>query len=132
MTLISSTTGSVSPANFEGVIDGLFAGAAMGIGDAAFIDTDGLVYPTVGTAFAVTGTYARGKFDGLVMTSKAVGEPVTLFGMGSRIGAYGSGLTPGKMLYVSTTSGALSDAPSQVNEVPVAKVISATDILVLR
>ncbi len=61
----------------------------------------------------------------------SLGEPVTVFGKGLRM-KYGSGLTPGDILFIAATAGRLDDAASVGDAVGVARVLTDTDIQVIR
>ena len=113
-------------------ISQLFAGEALKKADACFIASDGLVYMSNYTAHQYSSITASGvsNFDGFTNKAVAVGEPVTLFGNGAQFG-YGSSLTPGILCYVTTSDGLIADAKGGI-DLPVAKVISATDIRVIR
>lgn len=80
-------------------IPGLVAGEAIGAGDACAIAADGTVMLAATTE----------RVHGIAAYDAAVGEAVTLY-RNVRF-AYGSGLTPGAAVYLSTaTAGALDDA----------------------
>lgn len=59
------------------------------------------------------------------------GQPITLYGAGSRI-SYGTGLLRSRFYYISATPGELADAKVASSDTPVAVVVSTTDIVVLR
>lgn len=59
------------------------------------------------------------------------GQPVTLFGKGTRF-KYGSGLTPGDVLFLAATAGRLDTAATTGDAFGVAQVITATDIRITR
>jgi hypothetical protein len=116
----------VSTGAFAVQISGLVAGEDIAIGDACYIADDGLVYlsdgSVMGPANAVFGFAPRAVDSG---------EPITLFGFGSRF-AYGASLTPGQMLYLSeTTPGGLADREVALAPVVVAVILSETDILAI-
>lgn len=102
-------------------IPALIAGEALSAVSPCHIQADGLAY------LSVEGD----PLDGFTPKAYTMGEPVTLFGKGTRFG-YGSGLTPGALLYLSATPGRLSDAAVAVEAEPVAKAISASDIRIIR
>lgn len=114
--------------------NGLQAGVALTAGDACYIDSNGRVQKSVSTVNSPsTGTFMRSAFDGIVGQSYASGSiGVTLYGPGAKFGYAASGLTIGQHLWVSNTAGKIADAKVATNDEPIAKVISATDIIVIR
>ena len=116
-------------------ISGLFAGEALDAVAPCYIDSDGSVKMSVSSASAVvlaSGSTWEVKFVGFTADNVVSGEPVTLFGKGSRFG-YGTGMTPGTTLFSGSVAGTLSDSVVLTNDVnPLATVISATDVLVIR
>lgn len=105
----------------------IYAGEALDAVAACYIKAvDGKVYMSNGTA----GNEAA-KFDGFTPRACALGQPVTLYGVGARF-RYGSGLTIGADLYVSATAGRLDDAASTGGITAIARVVTATDIRVTR
>jgi hypothetical protein len=110
-------------------ISGLVAGEDLLAAAPCYIKSDGKVYMTV-TTVATIATVAD--CDGFTADAVSSGQPVTLFGKGARFN-YGSSLTPGALLYASATKGRLADAVVLTNDVsPLARVISTTDIVVIR
>ncbi len=106
---------------------GLIAGEDLDIASPCYIKSaDGLVYMSNGTA-------ANEAAECVGFTARAVkaGQPVTLFGPGSRFG-YGASLSPGDLLYVGATAGRLDTAATTGDTVGVARVLTATDIIMLR
>jgi len=103
-------------------VSGLLAGEALTAGDACYIRaSDGRIMKSVGTAAG-----AAAKVRGFAAETAAVGEAVTLFhDVDFR---YGTGLTPGADLYVSTTAGDLGDAASVGGTGAVGYVVDATRI----
>lgn len=83
-----------------------------------------MVYMSNGTA-----ANAAAKVDGFTPVAYALGEPVTLYGPGTRFG-YGSGLTVPTALYLGATAGRLDNAATTGGTVAIAKVITPTDIVV--
>lgn len=120
-------------------ISELLAGEALSAGDSVYIKSDGKVWKAVSTVkdtlTVETGTtdfaIDVAKFDGLVNSDYAAGEPVTIFGLGCIFG-YGSGLTPGAFYWVSDTAGKLATARMATGDSAVAKAVSSTDILIIR
>ncbi len=106
---------------------GLIAGEDLDIAAPCYIKSaDGLVYMSNGTA-------ANEAAECVGFTARAVkaGQPVTLFGPGSRFG-YGASLSPGDLLYVGATAGRLDTAATTGDTVGVARALTATDIIMLR
>lgn len=105
----------------------LYAGEALGVCAPCYIKaSDGKVYQSNGTA-----ANEAAKFDGFTPRACAIGEPVTLFGLGTRM-RYGTGLTIGANLFVFTTAGTLGDAATTGGTLAIARVRTATDIQVIR
>jgi hypothetical protein len=101
-------------------ITGLIAGEDLAAGDPCYIKSDGLVYLADGVAVA-----AAAKVDGYPMAAAQAGEAVSLyFGVNVR---YGSGLTPGKRVYLAS-GGGLADAASTGGTAPIGFVVDATRI----
>lgn len=106
---------------------GLVAGEALDAAAPCYIKaSDGLVYMSNGTA-----ADEAAKIDGWTGKSYLVGEPVSLFGVGSLF-EYGTGLTPGATLYIGATAGRLDTAPTTGDAVGVARVVTATMIRTTR
>lgn len=113
--------------------NGLKAGVTLARGDACYIDSNGLVQQAVSTVNSPnTGTFMRSAFDGIVDENIISGSSVTLFSIGAIYGYAASGLTIGQHLWISNTAGKLANAKVATNDEPVAKCISATDIVVIR
>jgi hypothetical protein len=114
--------------------NGLQAGVALTRGDACYIDSNSLVQKAVTTVNSPsTGTFMRSAFDGIVGETYISGAfGVTLYGQGAIFGYAASGLTVGTHLWASATAGKIADAKVATNDEPIAKVISATEILVIR
>lgn len=130
MTLVtraSTAQMDVSTGQFAPQITGLVAGEDLDVAAPCYIkSSDGKVYMSNGTAANEAAEVA-----GFTPRTVKSGQPVTLFGKGVRFG-YGSGLTPGDVLYVGATAGRLDTAPTVGDVEGVAQVITATDIRVLR
>jgi hypothetical protein len=119
---MDASTGAFAPQ-----ITGLKAGEALDVAAPCYIKTtDGLVYMSNGTA-------ANEAAEIVGFTPRAVnaGEPVTLFGKGTRF-HYGSGLSPGDKYYIGATAGRLDAAATTGDAVGVAQAITATDIRIIR
>lgn len=110
------------------------AGAEIAAGDACYIDTNGLLQKAVSTNWMVTGTTGQIAFDGLAEKAIPSGTVGEIFGAGSEFYYADSGLVIGTALWVSNTAGKLADArvAAAGTDQPVAKVISATNIVLLR
>jgi hypothetical protein len=120
---LDASTGSFAPQK----TGNLFAGEALGAVVPCYIKSaDGLVYQSNGTA-----ANEAAKFDGFTARATAAGEPVTLFGIGARF-RYGTGLTIGNDLFVSATAGALDNAATTGGLRAIARVMTATDIVVTK
>lgn len=105
----------------------LYAGEALDVAAACYIKaSDGKVYMSNGTA-----ANEAAKFDGFTPRACAIGEPVTLFGVGTRF-RYGSGLTIGTDLFVAATAGRLDTVATVGGLRAIARVRTATDIQVTR
>jgi len=95
----------------------LVASEALAAGDSCYINADGTVYRTNGTAAAPAALS-----DGIVLLDVALGGPVTLFTAIEC--SYGpASLVPGTRLYVDTVLGGLNTAPTVGGTIPVAKVV---------
>jgi hypothetical protein len=95
---------------------------------AGYVAADGKIYRSVAIAAGVGA-----QFDGMVVTSCAAGDPITLFQQGYkiRIGAHGVGI--GGFFYTSTTAGVLATATAgALPEKPIAFALSTTVIEVSR
>lgn len=113
------------------ISDGLIAGADIGSASQAVTPcyikgSDGKVYPTDATA-----ADEKARLAGFAARFTKTGEPVTLFGIGTKF-EYATGMTPGALLYLGATAGRLSDAATTGDAVGVAQVITATLIRVTR
>lgn len=89
--------------------------------------SDGKVYMSNGTA----ANEAAGT-DGFTPTSYKAGQPVTLFGKGTRFGYADADLTPGQVLYIAATKGRLDTSPTTGDDKGVAKAINKSDIRIVR
>jgi len=99
----------------------MIAGEAIGLLDACYIKSDGLVWLATGSA-----ANAAARVRGFAIRAAAVGEPVTLaWGFVSQ---YGSGLTIGADYYLSATAGALDTAATTGGTAPIAFAVDATRV----
>ena len=106
----------------------LVAGEDLNIAAPCYIaSADGLVYMSNATA----ANEAAG-VDGFTPRNVKAGEPVTLFGEGTRFKYSDGNLTPGQRLYIDTVAGGLNDAATPGDAVGVAKAINTTDIRITR
>lgn len=127
VTRVADAGMDVSTGQFAPQITGLYAGEDLDVAAPCYIkSSDGKVYMSNGTA-------ANEAAETVGFTPRAVkaGQPVTLFGQGTRF-RYGSGLTPGDKLYIAATAGRLDTAATTGDSVGVAQVLTATDIRVIR
>lgn len=116
------STGQIAPQ-----ITGLIAGEDLDVAAPCYIKTSD------GKVFMSNGTAANEAAEIVGFTPRAVkaGQPVTLFGRGTRF-HYGSGLSPGAIYYIGATKGRLDDGATTGDAVGVAQAITATDIRVIR
>jgi hypothetical protein len=109
------------------ISDGLVAGEALLACAPCYIKaSDGKVYQSNGTS-----ANEAAKFDGMTPRAVAIGQPVTLFGVGAKF-EYSTGMTPGANLFIATTAGRLADTATTGDAVGVARAITATVIRVTR
>ena len=135
MTVIEkSASASMDTASAEQVVAGnIYAGEDLDAVAPCYIKSDGKVYMCDGVADAEAA-----KFVGFTARATKLGQPVTLFGAGTRF-KYGAGLTPGTLLYLAENdgvynldAGVLDDAATTGDTKGTAMVVSATDIVVCR
>jgi len=129
MALITrSTTASLDANQAEQVSVGLLAGEALDLVAPCYIkSSDGMVYMSNATA-----ANEAAEVVGFTPKAVAIGQPVTLFGPGTRFSYYSSGLTPGNILYLGATAGRLDDGATVGDAFGYARVESATDIVIIR
>lgn len=126
---VDASTAAVAPQ----ISGGLIAGENLDALAACHIGTDGRVFMSSGAQAGASPTAAElvaKKVDGFTPTDYRAGEPVTLYGPGLRA-RYGSALTPSTDLYLSGTKGRLDDAATTLGTEKIARIISATDIVVI-
>jgi len=104
---------------------------AIPIGAPCYITSGGLVLPSITTTTS-PGLVTFTAFNGFVIPATAVGDPATLFGIGTRITIVASGLTIGAYYWCSATAGRISDALVLAGDTPFAYSVSATDIVICR
>ncbi len=128
MGLITRANASMDMIQAKQVLAGnLFAGEALDAGAPCYLkSSDGKVYMSNGT-----NADEAAEFVGFTPTLYTAGEPVSLFGAGTRF-RYGSGLTPGDVYYIAGTKGRLDSAPTTGDTMGVAQAVSSTDILITR
>ena len=113
---------TTAPGGEAWVGSGLKAGEDIAAGDACYIKSDGKVWKSTGAA-----ANAAAKVNGFAAKAAKAGEAVTLLRNVDL--NYGSGLTPGIMVYLSgTTAGGLDTAASTGGTAPIGFVIDATRI----
>lgn len=123
MTDITVTKGNVSLLN-DGPRARVTAGATITAGQAVYIDG------TNGAKLADGSAAATAKAVGVVLAPKDAvsGDVLDVAVPGAMVGGF-SGMTPGDLLYVSDTAGALSDTAGTKSK-PVARAFSATEIII--
>lgn len=109
------------------------AGVSLVKGEAVYIDSNSRLQKAVSTVIGVTGSHqAWAKFDGIVVEDYISGSKgCAVYGAGTRIG-FAASMTVGAFLWVSSSAGKLADTMGSAVDMPVAKVVSATDIFILR
>lgn len=114
------------------VAGNLYAGEDLSAAAPCYIKgSDGKVYMSDGAA-----SNEAAKFHGFTARQTLAGEPVTLFGAGSRF-KYSTGMTPGATLYIAavdtyTDAGNLDTATTTGDTKGTAFAVNATDIVVCR
>ena len=88
--------------------------------------SDGKVLMTNATA-----ADEKARLAGFTPRAVAIGNPVDLFGLGTRM-RYAAGLTPGAIYYLAATAGRLDTAATIGDAVGVVQAVSDTDIRVTR
>lgn len=130
MALITrSTTASIDMVTARNApqISGLYAGEALDVCAPCYIkSSDGKVYMCNATA-----DNEAAEFAGFTPRAVAADEPVTLYGLGTRM-KYGSSLTPGNILYLGATAGRLDSDMTTGDRLGIAIVVTATDIMAIR
>ena len=129
MSLVTRSTQASMDANqFEQVAAGnLYAGEDLDIVAPCYIKTsDGKVYMC-----NATNLDEAAEFVGFTARACKSGEPVTLFGAGTRF-RYGSSLNPGDIYYLAATKGRLDTAATTGDTMGTVQAINSTDIVVRR
>lgn len=118
---LDASTGMYAPQ-----IAGLLAGAAIDAVAPCYIkSSDGKAYMADGTA-----ANEAAEVVGFSARAVAAGEPVTLFGKGTRF-SYGTGLTPGDIYFLAATAGRLDTAAQVGDAFGIAQAITSTDVRVI-
>lgn len=129
MALVTRSTDAsidVSTAQFAPQITGLYAGEDLDAAAPCYIkSSDGKVYMA-----NATSADEAAELVGFTPRAAKSGQPVTLFGKGSRF-HYGSGLTPGDIYYVGATAGRLDTGATTGDAFGVAQAINTTDIRIV-
>lgn len=135
VTRLSTAGMDISTAQFAPQKTGLMAGEDLAAVAPCYIkSSDGKVYMANGTAAAEAAEYA-----GFTPRACKSGQPVTLFGYGTRF-SYGSGLTPGDIYYLADDTagggaglgkGKLQTTPSLGDAFGLAQAITANDIVII-
>lgn len=121
---VDASTGMTAPQ----ITGDLFAGEDLLAVCPCYIkNSDGKVYMSNGTA----ANEAAG-FDGFTARACKSGQPVTLFGIGTRFRYAAATLTPGAKLYIGATAGRLDTAATTGDAVGVARAINDSDIRITR
>lgn len=121
----ASVSVDTSTAQFAPQVPDLVAGEALTAGDCVYIKSDGKVWKSDGTA-----SNAASAFAGMVAKSYAVDRACTVFGVGTRF-RYATGLTIGARYFISATAGSLDTAATTGGTLPVARAVTATDIVII-
>lgn len=126
ITRASDASIDISTAMFAPQIADLEAGEDLDAAAPCYINSsDGKVYMTNGTA-----ANEAAEFVGFTPRAAKAGQPVTLFGLGTRF-RYGSGLTPGDKYYAATTAGRLDTVATIGGTTALARAVTSTDIVVI-
>lgn len=117
-----------STAMFSQQLTGLMAGEDLDAVAPCYIKaSDGLVYMCNATAATEPA-----KCYGFTPRAVKSGQPVTLFGVGTRFRYSAAGLTPGANYFVGATAGRLDTAATTGDAVGVAFAIDTSDIMIAR
>lgn len=125
VTKASTASPDASTAQVAPQLSGFVAGEAIDACSPCYIKaSDGKIYMSNGTS-----ANAAAKVDGWALQAAAAGQGVSLYGPGTRIMQYATGLTTSALLYLGTTAGRLDTATTTGGTVAIAKATSATDIV---
>jgi F0F1-type ATP synthase membrane subunit c/vacuolar-type H+-ATPase subunit K len=107
------------------------AGAAIAAGQCCYIAATGLAALTDKTIVTIANV---SNFEGIALTAAAIGEPVTLFGLGAKIKITDTAQTIGTFWYISDTPGELYDAAVATADtyLPVGRFITTTVMEIVR
>jgi hypothetical protein len=109
------------------VAAGLIAGEALDVCAPCYVKSaDGYVYMS-----NATSANEAAEVVGFTPRAVAAGQPVTLFGVGTRFKYSESLLTPGDIYFVGATAGRLDDAATTGDTYGCAQALTATDILII-
>lgn len=128
ITVASDASLDLKSAQHVPYVSALIAGEDLDAVAPCYIGADGKIYMAISTQTTISGI---ADFVGFTPDTVASGMPVTLFGKGARFN-YSTSLTPGSVLYISATAGKLDTGKIAANDSPVALVISATDVVVIK
>jgi hypothetical protein len=124
---LDASSGMYAPQISDGLVAGEDIGSATQAITPCYIKgSDGKVYQADGTA-----ANEKARLAGFAARYAKTGEPVTLFGIGTKF-EYSTGLTPGALYYLGTTAGRLDTAATTGDAVGVAQAVTATMIRVTR
>lgn len=108
------------------------AGAEIGALDACYIDSNGLLQKA-STAAVFTGATGTIAFSGLAARAIPSGTFGEVYGQGAEFFYADSGMVLNSYLWGSATAGKIGDARvGSAADLPVAQVVSATNIILLR
>lgn len=127
VTRSSSASLDVSTAMYAPQLTGLVAGEDIDVAAPCYIkSSDGYVYMSNGTL-----ANEAAEFAGFSAREAKSGQPVTLYGLGTRF-RYGSGLTPGDVYYIAATKGRLDTAATTGDTMGVCVAVTSQDVIVTR
>jgi hypothetical protein len=130
MTLVTRASNAsldTSTAMYAPQVTGLVAGENLELLGPCYIkSSDGKVYKSNATA-----NNEAAEFAGIAPRAALAGEPVTLYGLGTRF-RIATGLTVGDLFYVGATAGRWDDGPTTGDQVGTLQAITSTDVVVTR
>lgn len=128
VTFASDVSIDASTAMYAPQITGLYAGEDLVTGCPCYIkSSDGKVYKSNGTA-----NNEAAEFAGIAPRAAKSGEPVTLYGLGTRFRLSSGSLTPGDVYYIATTAGGYDTATTTGDTKGTVQAITSTDVVVIR
>jgi hypothetical protein len=129
LTIATDASADASTLMFAPQVTGLIAGEDLLVGPCYIKSADGKVYMSNGTALNEAAEFVG--FN--VRSNVKAGQPVTLYGLGTRL-RYATGMTPGDILYIGATAGRLDTAATTGDTAAggTAQVITSTDIRIIR